>query len=357
MAMMAGAPRNGWGMVGAWPDLRIASVRAMPTGSESFPFDDYRQAIQACRRLRDDLGHPIKVINLSLGGATTPSSSELQFLNDSVNEARRVGINVIAAGGNEYGGVVNYPAALQPIFAVGASDLSGAYCPISSQGAGLDLLAPGCNLETAFPDGSPSFSQGTSNASVFASAVLAALRAYRPDLTPDQAEAYLMDNRDRGASLNVEAAFRAAGLSGIVEAGIANTPRPSGGSSSDHQRGGGGDSGGGDSTPAPTTAPGADAAPLGGGPTVQLSTPRSRMQLRRGRITVRVANRPPGARVVISLLRGGDEFRSRRVGGRTAASSVISLRGPRFDRLTVQFIGDNGQRSSVQTLRASRRRR
>src|SRR3954451_6428188 len=32
VAMVAGAAANGWGMVGAWPHLRVLSVRALPEG-------------------------------------------------------------------------------------------------------------------------------------------------------------------------------------------------------------------------------------------------------------------------------------------------------------------------------------
>ena len=38
MAMVMGAPANGWGMVGIWPYLKIVSVRATPAGQEGFEF-------------------------------------------------------------------------------------------------------------------------------------------------------------------------------------------------------------------------------------------------------------------------------------------------------------------------------
>jgi hypothetical protein len=38
MAMVMGAPANGWGMVGIWPYLKIVSVRATPAGQEGFVF-------------------------------------------------------------------------------------------------------------------------------------------------------------------------------------------------------------------------------------------------------------------------------------------------------------------------------
>jgi len=49
MAMVAGAPRNGWGMVGAWSQLKVVGVRAVQRGEDGFRFDAYRNAIQRCR--------------------------------------------------------------------------------------------------------------------------------------------------------------------------------------------------------------------------------------------------------------------------------------------------------------------
>ena len=37
VAMVAGAAANGWGMVGAWPQLKVLSVRALTGGGEEVP--------------------------------------------------------------------------------------------------------------------------------------------------------------------------------------------------------------------------------------------------------------------------------------------------------------------------------
>jgi hypothetical protein len=65
MAMVAGAPMNDWGTVGMWPGVRIVSVRAMPMGETTFPFDVYTQAVSVCRAWAPRTG--IAVVNLSLG--------------------------------------------------------------------------------------------------------------------------------------------------------------------------------------------------------------------------------------------------------------------------------------------------
>src|SRR4051812_6731493 len=63
MAMVMGAPVNDWGTVGAWPLVRIVSVRAMAPGATGFPFNYYAKAILACLNWSS-----VRVINLSFSG-------------------------------------------------------------------------------------------------------------------------------------------------------------------------------------------------------------------------------------------------------------------------------------------------
>src|SRR5436190_6195399 len=50
MAFVGAAPINGWGAVGFWPGARIVSIRALPTDSTEFPFDDYSRAMFLCNK-------------------------------------------------------------------------------------------------------------------------------------------------------------------------------------------------------------------------------------------------------------------------------------------------------------------
>src|SRR3954467_4008096 len=51
MAMVMGAPINGWGMVGFWPGVRIVSVRAAVPGRDEFTFAGYANGIRRCQEL------------------------------------------------------------------------------------------------------------------------------------------------------------------------------------------------------------------------------------------------------------------------------------------------------------------
>ncbi len=183
MAMVAAAPHNGWGMVGAAPSVRIVSVRAMRPDTNMFYFDDYRAAILVCRRLAPV--YNIKVINLSLGGQGVLDAASQQRLESTITQTRLVGFNIVAAAGN-HPGAPDIPASYAPVLAVGAADATGARCGFSASGSGVDLYAPGCPHDVALPStGEAAWAQGTSEAAAFTSGVLAQLRALRPDLGPD----------------------------------------------------------------------------------------------------------------------------------------------------------------------------
>src|SRR3954447_4433592 len=104
MAMAMGAPINGWGTVGAWPLVRIVSVRAMAPGATSFPFSSYAKGISAC------LKHPaVRVINLSFSGPR-PTDDDVRHLGTYTAQARARRVSVVAGAGNSPGDL-GWPAA------------------------------------------------------------------------------------------------------------------------------------------------------------------------------------------------------------------------------------------------------
>lgn len=140
MTMVMAAPRNGWGMVGAWPGVRVVSVRALDGGY-------YVQGINTCRDLA--VRHNIKVILLAAGTPGGAPDSD-PALADAVEATRARGISVVSAAGNQPG-PLDHPANYPSVLSVGAADSGGRLCAFSASGMGLDLLAPGCELELAHP--------------------------------------------------------------------------------------------------------------------------------------------------------------------------------------------------------------
>jgi hypothetical protein len=312
MAMAAGAPVNGWGTVGTWPGLRIVAVRAMPAGSSSFPFDDYELAIAACSKRASTFR--IVAVNLSLGCACTYNDAALKTLSNRIGEAHEADLDVVASAGNS-GGAVGVPAALDGVFAVGAADEQASLCSYSNRGDGLDLIAPGCALDGAWPDTGEPFTGwvgGTSPAAAMVSAALALLRSYRPDLTWDQAEALLRASGTAspdGPVVDVEEAFREAGLGALVDAAKAREPAVAAPTIEPDST----------STP-PARAPGPEISPEAAGgieaaPVIR-RYPRpqiARLSWRRGRLRVAVTNRPRDAALVVELDRAFAEFGYRRL--------------------------------------------
>ena len=218
MAMMAAAPVNGWGMVGAAPGaVKIVSVRVEEAGEGAFPFSDYERGITACKKLAAE--YSIKVISLSLSGSQPPEENDNALLENAVGGANAYGIDVLAAAGND-GGPVSAPASYPRVVAVGASSPEGSLCAFSNRGAELHVAAPGCMLDGADPtagDATTGTQQGTSEATAIAAAVLADLRGYHPDMGVDQSERLI--EQSSAPTLNVQRVFASAGLRAEVDTG------------------------------------------------------------------------------------------------------------------------------------------
>jgi hypothetical protein len=234
MAMIAGAA--GAGMIGAWPQIKIVSVRATATpspGTEpSFEFDDYTDGMNQCSTLARS--YHIDAIDLALASTIPPSPDQAQSFADKVAQAHGQNVAVLGAAGN-LPGAVEEPAAQPGVFAVGASTaqadtlsagIPGSPCNFSPT-QGLTFFAPGCGLDQAGPstDQPTCCGNGTSQASAFAAAVLVALMSYDPALSYTKAEQLLVSTATDG-NLNVAAAFEADGLGAIVTQGNANMPKP-----------------------------------------------------------------------------------------------------------------------------------
>jgi serine protease len=96
--------------------------------------------------------HPVKVINLSLGGDTTSTS-----VRQAVDRATAAGVTVVAAAGNDGENKVSFPAALPNVIGVGAVDGRKVKAPYSNFGPELSVVAPGGDIrrDDTGPDGVP----------------------------------------------------------------------------------------------------------------------------------------------------------------------------------------------------------
>jgi hypothetical protein len=286
LAMIAGAPENGWGMVGTAPQsIQIVSVRILEPGQTTFPFGYYTDGITICLQL--DQKYHIKVIDLSLGSPVVPSNQDYQAITNALQEANNYGVAVVAAAGNDVGGPLDYPAAYPSVLSVGAADTQGgAFCSFSNRGEGLRLIAPGCDLDAADPSSGEAdynYWQGSSESSVIAASALDALMSYKPELSPQAAEEYVT-NADAGV-LDIAQTFRNAGLGQLVAEGEAAEPstKPASG-------------------PSPAVPPQA-VAPSGAMNLIApFPRPRARLKRAKGRTTLILTGRPSEAQTQVRYL-------------------------------------------------------
>lgn len=136
VSSVVGAPENGVGIVGVYPQaaLRSVDVRQLGTG-------DVVAALEASI----DAGR--SVINMSFG---VPRS---QFFEDAVMLAFGTGSIVVAAAGNEreQGSPGAAPANLNHVLTVAATDQLNQPTTFSSASLSVDLAAPGVDIPAAVP--------------------------------------------------------------------------------------------------------------------------------------------------------------------------------------------------------------
>jgi hypothetical protein len=329
MAMFMAASRNTYGSIGLWPAVKLVSVRANQANQDAFSAAGYVRGIKRCDELAGTFG--LKVILLALSSPIDLDDEALAEFNDAIGGAKARGMNVVAAAGNTNGGPVGTPARIPGVFSVGAFDsTTGGRCAFSAVGADID--APGCTIDGADPvTGEPlTTQQGTSIASAVTAAGLAALRTWRPDLSPEAAEA-LFQTTSSANRLDVSAAFLAAGYAAPTD--IAPVPIPQ-------------------STPQPTAVPNVQ-------PRVKQRLPKPRFSVRRGTgaraaLVVTIRNRPGGTRVSVRVFAGRKGHKWRRVASRTRSSSTIVIRVGSWHRVTATFSDPKGLRLPSPTAAVSR---
>lgn len=136
--VIAANPKNAQGLVGVAPKAQILPVRVFGLNG-SFLNSAFIEAIgYAADRGAD-------VINLSLGGSL-PNQEDEEAIADVLKAHPK--LVIVAAAGNENHNEVAYPAGYKGVVAVGATNLTGNRAPYSNYGKGLDVVAPGGDLDT-----------------------------------------------------------------------------------------------------------------------------------------------------------------------------------------------------------------
>ncbi len=143
-ATIAEATNNGRGLTGLAFAARIMPVRVLNAQGEG-------EASTIAEGVRFAVRHGARVINLSLEFSPDVTASDIPELIEALRYARRRGVLVVAAAGNEGHTAIAYPARAPDVIAVGATTEHGCLASYSNDGSGLTLVAPGGGADADLP--------------------------------------------------------------------------------------------------------------------------------------------------------------------------------------------------------------
>jgi serine protease len=130
---------NTEGVAGLAFECAIMPIKVLNSAGEG-SFFDIAEAVDYAVNFTQGGEKPVKVINLSLGGAET------RVLREAIERAVAAGVTVVASSGNDNESSVDFPAAFPLVIGVGAVDQRKVRARYSNYGSALDLVAPGGDL-------------------------------------------------------------------------------------------------------------------------------------------------------------------------------------------------------------------
>ncbi len=194
--LLAATGNNGLGIAGSAWEIHILPVRVLGRcgGFTSDIADGIRWAVGLPVPGVPPNSNPARVLNLSLGGEGTCTTTEQLAINDAT--AR--GALVVVAAGNEGGDTAAHsPSSCSGVIVVAATTASGSRASYTNVGEEVTLSAPGgsfltpilstVDLGTTVPVGDGyDFKVGTSASSTIVSGVIALMLSKHPTLTAAQ---------------------------------------------------------------------------------------------------------------------------------------------------------------------------
>jgi len=202
------ASDNDKGIVGVAPRSQLLILKVIDQ-SRSGSYKQVVKAIKYATNWTGPNGQKVSVINMSIGG---PSSDE--ELHKAIKEARKEGIILVAAAGNEGDGnkdsyEVSYPGFYKEVIQVGSITESLKPSRFSNTNVNLDFVAPGEHVLSTHLDGKYVELSGTSMAAPHVSGAIALilnlLELKRNSMTPNIVYLYLLEHAKKlGFSINEE---------------------------------------------------------------------------------------------------------------------------------------------------------
>jgi serine protease len=135
------ATDNDIGVIGVAPEATIYALKALNATGQGSTSDVIRSILWA-------VDHGMNIISMSLGSAI-PSLLEMR----ACNLAYESGVLLVAATGNDGHWYAGFPAGYASVIGVGAIAEDNTLASFSNKGLGLDLVAPGVDVNSTVPVG------------------------------------------------------------------------------------------------------------------------------------------------------------------------------------------------------------
>ncbi|MBR6158843.1 MAG: peptidase S8 [Lachnospiraceae bacterium] len=195
--IIAAKSGNGYSMAGVCAQAQILPIKVLNASGQG-DTDDIAKAV----KYAVDKG--AKVINMSLGGRKSNGDpvmpSECGEVEKAFKYAKKKGVTIIAAAGNESKKNLSYPANSKYTISVGAIDNRDKLAYFTNTGKGLDLVAPGVSIPSLIRNGEVAFLSGTSMSCPAVAGVVAEMYAVNSKMNPKKVATILKKNsRDLGA--------------------------------------------------------------------------------------------------------------------------------------------------------------
>jgi len=177
LAGIVSAQNNGVGITGIAPDADLYAVKVL----DKYTNGKYSTVVKG---IDWAIEHNINIVLMSLGG-----KKDSIFFEQAMNKAYQKGILLVASAGNEGykdENSITYPAKFNSVIAVGALDNNDQRGFLSSKGEELDLMAPGVDILSTWPQGDYKKDSGTSMAAAHVAGVAALIFERKPNLSNEQ---------------------------------------------------------------------------------------------------------------------------------------------------------------------------
>ncbi len=148
---IAGSTNNGVATAGVAYRAKIMPIRVLDA-------DGAGDTLSISRGIRYAARRGAKVINLSLEFDSSVRASQIPDIVSALRYAKRKGVLVVAAAGNQADTLVAYPARAKGVMAVAASTIRGCQADYSNSGVDVDITAPGGGIDAVIADPQDAYS-------------------------------------------------------------------------------------------------------------------------------------------------------------------------------------------------------